>query len=510
MKDLKERVIRGGLAKIGTQVANLALRLGSLMILARLLEPKDFGLVAMVTAISGGLSLFKDAGLSMATVQRDSISQEQMSTLFWVNVLVGVILASLMMAVAPFIADFYHEPQLFWVALALTADFLFTGAAAQHSALLQRQMRFGTIAAIEFFCQLTSISVAIVMALNGMGYWALVGQAVTSPGLNAICTWGAAGWLPGLPKRGVGIRSMLRFGGLVTLNGLVVYIAYNVEKILLGRFWGAEALGVYGRAYQLINIPTENINSSISGIAFSALSRIQNDPIKQKRYFLKGYSFLIALTLPITIACAVFAEDVIFVVLGPKWSHSVPIFRLLAPTIVIFALINPFAWFLYATGRAGRSLKLAFVIAPLVIVAYIIGLPYGPKGVALAYSIAMALWVIPHIAWCIYGTEISAINILQTIIKPMLSGIMAGVVAFGFKMSFSPFVAGLMIAATALELPLKIDPSVYPYLRLVVGCFVLISIYLFMLMYAMGQKKVYLDLLKGFKGRPSSNNEELA
>jgi len=481
-------VLRGGFAKIGAQAANFILRLGSLMVLARLLDPKDFGLVAMVTAITGVFSLFKDAGLSMATVQRATISNEQMSTLFWINMLVGAILAFLLIVIAPGIAAFYQEPRLYWVTVALAAAFLFTGATAQHSALLQRQMRFGTIAVIDIITLLAGITVAIAMAAAGLGYWALVGQAVTFPGVGAICTWVAVRWIPGMPRRKVGIRSMMRFGGTVTLNGLVVYIAYNLEKVLLGYYWGANALGIYGRAYQLINIPTENLNSSVSGVAFSALSRIQDDPNRQKRYFLKGYSLLLALTLPITLACVVFADDMILVFLGPKWKDAVPIFRLLAPTIVVFGLINPFSWLLFSIGLVGRSLKIAFAIAPLVIAAYLIGLPYGPRGVAFAYSAVMALWVIPHIAWCIRGTLISSRDILQTVSRPFVSGIVAAALALGFQFSIGQL------------MPL--------FLRLALGSCVMFASYLWMLLYVMGQKEHYVDLLRGLRNRSSVDEKE--
>jgi PST family polysaccharide transporter len=276
---------------------------------------------------------------------------------------------------------------------------------------------------------------------------------------------------------------MLRFGSLLTLNNLVMYAAYNLEKLLLGRFWGEEALGLYGRAYQLISTPSSTLNASICGVWFSALSRLQDDPIRQKRYFLKGYSLMLALTLPVTIACAVFAEDMIFILLGAKWADTVPIFRLLAPTIVIFALINPFGWFLYAIGRAGRSLRTAFVIAPLVITAYVIGLPYGPKGVAAAYSSAMAAWVIPHIAWCIHGTGISARDIIRTVSRPVVSGIVAALFAVVVQ-----FYWGQLLS---------------PLFRLILGGSVMIVCYSVMLLYVMGQKAFYLDLLKGLKKQPT-------
>lgn len=488
MKDLKEKAVRGGIAKLCSQGSNFVLRLGSLMVLARLLDPKDFGLVAMVTAVSGVFALFKDAGLSMATVQRATITREQSSTLFWVNILVGAILASLLIAMAPFISAFYHEERLFWVAVVLASDFLFAAAAAQHSALLQRQMRFVALAKIEIIALVVGSAVGVGMALSGFGYWALVCMAVVQPAVSVICLWQATRWIPGRPRRDVEIRSMIRFGGTITLNGLIVYVAYNLEKVLLGRFWGAEALGLYGRAYQLINIPTDNLNSSIGGVAFSALSRVQDDTNRLKRYFLKVYSLLLALTLPITIACAVFAEDLIAVVLGPKWNDTVVIFRLLSPTILVFALINPMAWLLFSLGLVGRSLKIAFVIAPLVIAAYLIGLPYGPTGVAFAYSAVMVLWVIPHISWCIHGTVISFRDILQAVSRPFVSGIVAATLAVGVQSYFSQL------------LP--------PFLRLVLSGSVMLGVYLWMLMYVMGQKPVYLDLFRGLMRRSPLDEKE--
>ncbi len=148
-KDLKAKTLRGGAAKVGAQAASFVMRIGSLMILARVLDPKDFGLVGMVTVVTGVFGLFKDAGLSMVTVQRATITDEQVSTLFWINMLVGAGLAVLSVAIAPALVVFYREPRLFWVTIVLATGFIFNAAGVQHSALLQRQMRFGTLAAIE-------------------------------------------------------------------------------------------------------------------------------------------------------------------------------------------------------------------------------------------------------------------------------------------------------------------------------------------------------------------------
>ncbi len=156
---------------------------------------------------------------------------------------------------------------------------------------------------------------------------------------------------------------MLRFGATVTLNNLIVFIAYNVEKILIGRYWGAPALGLYGRAYQLINLPTASLNAAVAGVALSSLSRLQNDPVRQRHYFLKGYSLLLSLTAPLTIFCALFGDDIIVVALGPNWMEAVPIFRLLTPTVLFFGIVNPLWALLLSCGLQSRSLHLAMAIS---------------------------------------------------------------------------------------------------------------------------------------------------
>jgi O-antigen/teichoic acid export membrane protein len=277
---------------------------------------------------------------------------------------------------------------------------------------------------------------------------------------------------------------MLRFGGIATLNGLVVHIAYNIEKLLLGRFLGAETLGLYGRAYQLISIPSDNLNAAISGVAFSALSRLQHDPIRQTTYFLKGYSLIVTIIVPIMLACMLFAEEIVLLVLGSKWQASAPIFRLLAPTIITFTLVNPLGWYLYATGRASRSLKIALVGAPLVIMAYCIGLPFGVQGVALAYSTMMILWLIPHIAWCIHGTKISAKAILTAIGKPLVAGLMAVITLVGLQYCFS-------------------SPMLSGWLRLLLGSSIMLVVYAWCLLVVLGQKEFYLGFLHSLLKRPA-------
>ncbi len=485
MKNLKERALRGGLISVSAQGLKFVLRTGSLVVLARLLTPTDFGLVAMVTAITGILAVFKDAGLSMVAVQRLTITDEQISTLFWLNILVGVVLFSLTLAMAPVLVVFYRESRLFWVTAILATGFIFSAGAAQHQALLQRQMRFAAMAGADILSLSASIAVAITMAASGYGYWALVGMNVVPPVVYVVIVWLAAAWVPGMPRRNVGALSMLHLGGTLSLTGLISYFTTNTDKVLLGRFCGAEALGIYGRGYQLISIPTGELNSAIGSVAFPALSRIQDEPERSRSYFLKGYSLVLGLTLPVTIACALFADDLIYVFLGPKWEAAAVIFRLLAPTVLAFALVNPFSWQLLSTGKVRRLLKLTLVAAPVVIAGYVIGLRHGPRGVAFGYSAAMTLLIVPMIAWAKHGSSISSRDILRTVSRPFLSAIVAAAVAFGVQ-----YLCGR---------------SLSPLLRLTLGVVVLSGSYLWMLLYVMGQKAMYLDLCRALRKRSSSD-----
>jgi O-antigen/teichoic acid export membrane protein len=198
-----------------------------------------------------------------------------------------------------------------------------------------------------------------------------------------------------------------------------------------------------------------------------------------KNYFLKGYSLVVSLTIPVTIFCALFSNDIVVVLLGPKWLEAAVIFRLLTPTVLIFGMINPLSWLLLSVGLQGRSLAIALVIAPLVISAYLIGLPYGPRGVAIAYSAAMTMWIVPHLAWCLRGTAISLSDLFLAVSRPFVSGIVAAVAAFVVQ--------------------LQLESWVSPFVRLVFEGSVMLSVYYMMLLMAMGQRAFYLDLLAALR-----------
>jgi O-antigen/teichoic acid export membrane protein len=479
MEILKQRAIRGGLAKLIGQAITFGLRLLYVIVVARLLTPTEFGLVAMVTAVTGVFDLFRDGGLSAAAVQRMSVTEEQQSALFWVNIAIGGALALLCVLIAPILVHFYGEPRLFWVTIALSTGFILGAAGVQHSVILQRELRYEVLTVIDILSTFISTVIGIAMAAEGLGYWSLVVSGIVGTVAPAAMLWLVVPWRPGLPRRGAGVASMLRFGGIVSLNGLIVYVAYNLDKVLVGRFWGADVLGLYSRACQLINIPTSQLNGAIGSVAFSALSRLQDDSARYKNYFLKGYSLVIALTSPITLFSAVFADDIVRVVLGPRWVDATMVFRLLTPTVLFFGIINPLGWLMMSIGLQRRSLHIALVLAPLCIGSYFVGLPYGPNGVALAYSATMILWLVPHLIWCLRGTAISPIELFISIWPPLSSAAVAVAVAYATQILFGHF--GSAVARLALDSG------------------VMAAVYTLMLLVVMGQRSFYFDLMSQLK-----------
>jgi PST family polysaccharide transporter len=474
--DLKQKLMIGGLAALLAQGVKFFLQMATMAVLARLLSPRDFGLQGMVIVVIGFLAIFRDGGLGMATVQRREVTHEQTSTLFWINVAVGAILATVCALLAPLLVAFYHEPQLYSLAVVSGVTFVFNGLAAQHGALLQRDMRFVTQAKIDVASLAVGCATGIVMASLGCRYWSLVGMAMATSIIAAAAVWFAVPWVPGPPRRRSGIRSMLRFGGFATCTGFVVFLAWNTDKLLLGRYWGADALGLYGRAYQLVTFPLLQLNGAATVVAFPALSRVQHDTERLARSFLRGYSSLISLTIPITITSALFAEEIVRIVLGAKWMEAAPIFRLLAPVALVFAVVNPFSWLIMSTGRAGRALSISTATTPLVIVGIVLGLSHGPEGVALGYSSALMLLLIPIAAWSKRGTGITWADLWGATKPPLLSGLLAGA-------------AGLLVKLT-------LAGTLAPILYLILGLVVVLGVYAWALLIAMSQKSMYMDMLR--------------
>src|SRR5438045_5419294 len=252
LDNLQGRTFRGGFLTLISQAVKVLLQVLSAAVLGRLLLPRDFGLLAMVMSVTAFIGMFKDLGLSNATVQRPKITHGQVSGLFWINCALSLGVALVVAMLAPFIAWFYHEPKLLAITLVLSGNFIFSGLTVQHQALLRRQMQFKTTAVIDMVSMVCGVATAISMAGMHFGYWSLVGAQFATTITYCALVWTNCKWRPGLFQRGVGLRPMLSFGGHITGFTVLNYFTRNFDNILIGRVLGSAPFGIYSMASALV------------------------------------------------------------------------------------------------------------------------------------------------------------------------------------------------------------------------------------------------------------------
>jgi len=398
--DLKGRTISSGFITTAAQGVQFILTLGSTMVLARLLAPTDFGILAMVTAIMGFLKMFTDAGLSTATIQRTEVTNAQVSNLFWINASLSGLSSLIMAACAPAVAWFYHEPRLVGATLVLSISFLLTGLAVQHMALLNRQMRFKAIALIQVGSQVAGVVVGIGMAWLRFGYWSLVGSQVAMPLAALLFTWSASRWRPQLPTRRTGMRPMLAFGANLTAASFVFSLAAGMDNLLIGRVYGAGPVGLYSRAGALLRRPFEQFISPVSMVLVPVLSRLQDQLERYRRTFLGVYEAVVMIGSLFMGLCLALAHPLTLVLLGERWEKAAVIFAGFTIAAPFYPPVTMCGWLLESQGRGGDFLRMSLIISGVSICSFIAGLPFGPVGVAFAWSgtcILISLPIIYHI-----------------------------------------------------------------------------------------------------------------
>ncbi|MGB8225631.1 MAG: lipopolysaccharide biosynthesis protein [Sedimentisphaerales bacterium] len=428
--DFKARCVRGGAITTFGQAVRFIIQACSTIVLARLLTPQDYGLVAMVMAFTEFMMSFKDLGLSAATVQRAETNHEQISTLFWINVAFCTVAMLVTIALAPVIAWFYKEPRLTMIAMALSISFLFIGLGIQHQALLRRQMNFWAIVTRDVASMLVGAALAIALAWGGKAYWALVGMQVGTAAVSTILLWAACRWRPGLPVRGAGVGSMVHFGMSVTGFQIINYFARNMDKILLGRFYGSYVTGLYSRAYSLFMLPITQIRAPLVAVAMPALSRLQKEPREFAKYYYKLVFVLAFITMPLMGFLFVCSESVIRLLLGPKWMDTNVIFKIMAFAGFIQAVETTRGLNLVSLGLSKRYFQIGVFVSISFVLSYIIGIPWGACGVALAYAISQYLIMIPSLWYSFRHTPVSVSGFFKTISGPVITSLTATAIMF--------------------------------------------------------------------------------
>ena len=433
-QDLVRKSVRGGMTTMIAQGIQFALRIAGVVVLARLLTPNDYGLFGMVMVIIGFVEMFKDAGLSMATVQKKEITRQQISTLFWLNVLVSAVLSLCILAGSPLIAWFYGKSELTAVTAALSISFIISGLTIQHQALLQRHMRFVILAGIQIAMQISFLIVTIVLACIGWHYWALVGGTLARALAGTLLTFLFCPWVPGWIQKGTGVRAMLKFGGHLTGFNFINYFARNSDNILIGKFIGADALGFYGRAYQLLMLPITMMSGPLSNVAIPALCRLNEDRERLHRYYLHVLYMLSLVAGPIAGIAFLASKDIVLILLGPTWTPVGDVFKYLAIGGLLQPIYNTQAWLHLAVGRSDRVFIWGLIGTPIIVCSFLIGLIWGINGVALCYSMAIIITTVGSLSYAGQSAGLSFWKMLSVVFRPIISCIAAVIVVITLSM----------------------------------------------------------------------------
>lgn len=418
------------MATLASQVGSTLANLVGLYFLARLVTPAEFGLVAKVTAAVGLVSVLGDFGLAVATIQSKEINENQLSSLFWFNLLAAFCVALTICLCSFPIAAFYEDERVIGMCLALALNIAIVGAGVQHAAILSRGMKFQAIGWLEFASVVFGLISAVTMARFGAGYWSLLVQLIARSSFKTIGYWLTSGFIPILILRGTGVRRMLKIGGNFTASKFVNYLSRNGDNILIGKFCGEADLGHYSKAYSLLLLPMQQMVAPMNRVAVPALSRLQSDPARYRAFFRNGVSIALAFQIPVAAFAAIAGREIILAFLGPDWQASIPIFYALIPNLLMATTAPATQWVYLSRGDTTRLLKNVLANSTLVLLSFAIGISFGAVGVAIAFSIASCIARIPSILYCFKPSPVGPGDFFPFMLTPLLLSVVAAVAAF--------------------------------------------------------------------------------
>ncbi|QEE60491.1 lipopolysaccharide biosynthesis protein [Salinibacterium sp. dk2585] len=405
---LGRRAARGATVTVSGQILRILVQMASVAVLARLLAPADYGLVAMVAAVIGIGSILRDFGLSSAAIQSRDLSRAQRDTLWWVNTGIGVALTGVVFLAAPLVAALYDQALLEPITRVLAVTFAINGMAAQWRADLVRRLRFVPLAIIEVVVPTVALAGAIVTAMLGWGYWALVAQQIVQALAFVVLFAAMAGWVPRLPRRGTPMRGLLRFGWNLSATQLINYVGNNLDSVIIGVRFGAVDLGVYNRGYQLLMVPLSQLRTPSTTVALPVLSRLEHDNGRFGEFLLRG-QLALSWTLIAGLSVIVGAADPLTLVfLGEPWMAAAPVLRLLAVAGILQTLSYVGYWVYLSRALTGELLRYSLVSTGIRIACIVLGSQWGVIGVAAGFALA------PAIAWPISLWWLSRVTVIPT------------------------------------------------------------------------------------------------
>jgi PST family polysaccharide transporter len=401
----------------------------SIVWLARILSPDDFGRVAMVASLTAFVRLFRDLGLSSVAIQRPTLDDAAKSTLFWLNIGLGLALTLATVAAAPLAAWFYDAPELAPVTAAMGLQFVLASAGAPHLAFLRRDFAMGTEAMLKVLASALALVAALSVAWAGGRWWALVASGLVSTSVLSASAWFAHPWRPRLRFDRTQAGQMLSMGSELTGFQFANYFARNLDDIIIGKAFGPTAAGFYQKAYELLTLPIREINAPASSVALATLSRLVDEPERYCTAYRRIVQKVLVLTIPLGAVMMVVPEIVIEAVFGSQWRPAAALVRPLSLLMFTQPIAHTASWLFVSQGRSNEMLRWGILGATLSSLSFFAGLPWGAAGVAAAYALSGVTIRLPILLGWVGRKGPVTRRTFGRVVGPFLPGALAAVAA---------------------------------------------------------------------------------
>jgi len=442
-EQLRHDVRRGSSAVFVAQVVSQLISLIVLAILLRTLGLEPYGLLGMVLPLLALIRIFIYSGLDVAAIQEPLLDRQKASALFWANQILGVLGTGVVALSAPWVSWFYGREELVSLTLALSGTMIVTTLGAQHQALLQRELQLGRLSAIRVASQVIGGLAALAAAWAGAGLWTLVIQQYAEPAALTVLSWIVTGWRPAIVLRGTGSRDLLRFGGHYTLSAFLLYLMSHVDKILVGRFLGSQALALYYQAFNLAQKPVSLVVSPLTGVMLPALAHARGEASLYRQYAIGFLRFLNWIMVPCGIGLALVADETMAVLGGPRWSDAGPILMIFALMIPFQALFNVTGTIYASLGRADRMARACIPVAGIMCTAFLLTVklaapsPHAVHILAWVYFVTFAVCVLAYVGYAFWMSGLAPQMVLRATRSVWLGSLMMALAVLATRSVFS-------------------------------------------------------------------------
>lgn len=422
----QRQVSRGAAAMLSGQLGRFALQFFGAIVLARILAPTDYGLIAIVLVMIGLGEVLRDFGLSLAAIQSATLSEKERNNLFWANTAIGLVLTLVALAAAPWFSEVFSDHRIEQIVYVLAWTFVVNGMSAQYRAGLNRSLKYGRLALVDTLGQAIGFAAGLALALAGAGYWALALQQMTQA-LAALAVAVLFGrWRPGKYDRATSIAKFLQFGWPLVITQLIGFASRNTDSVIIGHQFGPGPLGLYSRAFQLLMLPLNQLNAPSTQVALPILSRLQNQRSEFDRYLVRGQAIMSLIVCVLFVFLGIHADALVAFLFGPKWSASANLFAILAIAGCFQAVSYATYWAFLALGATRSNLVYSLISRSIVIAMVIGGAQWGVEGVAYGYTIALGITWPLGLLWVSRFLHCPGISMLRNGTRSLLAAFLVG------------------------------------------------------------------------------------